>query len=97
MNIWPLKYTEGSLNRAKQLMRGRTAKALMLAGNRGASLTIPQIVKFNLGKIGIDMDASTSRPGRSRPRPGVAGSRSSSTSAAGTPTIRTRTTSWTSC
>ena len=44
------------LNRAKQLMRGRTAKALMLAGNRGASLTIPQIVKFNLGKIGIDMD-----------------------------------------
>ena len=56
VNIWPLKYTEGNLNRAKQLMRGRTAKALMLSGNRGASLTIPQIVKFNLGKIGIDMD-----------------------------------------
>ena len=55
-NVWPLKYTEGNLNRAKRLMRGRTAKALMLAGNRGASLTIPQIVKFNLGKIGIDMD-----------------------------------------
>ena len=55
-NIYPLKFTQGSLNKAKQLMRGRTGSALMLAGNRGASLTIPQIVKFNLSKIGIDMD-----------------------------------------
>jgi peptide/nickel transport system substrate-binding protein len=53
---WPLKYSEANLNRAKQLMRGRTTDALMLAGNRGASLTIPQIVKFNLAKIGINMD-----------------------------------------
>jgi peptide/nickel transport system substrate-binding protein len=37
-------------------MRGRTTNALMLAGNRGASLTIPQIVKFNLAKIGITME-----------------------------------------
>ena len=35
---------------------GPDGDALMLAGNRGASLTIPQIVKFNLAKIGIDMD-----------------------------------------
>jgi ABC-type oligopeptide transport system substrate-binding subunit len=53
---WPLRYGEANLQRARQLMRGRTTKALMLAGNRGASLTIPQIVKFNLAKIGIDMD-----------------------------------------
>jgi ABC-type transport system substrate-binding protein len=53
---WPLRFTEASLNRAKQLMRGRTTDALMLAGNRGANLTIPQIVKFNLAKIGINMD-----------------------------------------
>ncbi len=53
---WPLRFTEANLNRAKQLMRGRTTDALMLAGNRGASLTIPQIVKFNLAKIGINMD-----------------------------------------
>jgi ABC-type transport system substrate-binding protein len=55
-NIWPLRFSEQSLARARQLMRGRTTKALMLAGNRGASLTIPQIVKFNLAKIGIDME-----------------------------------------
>ncbi|HSC91912.1 MAG TPA: ABC transporter substrate-binding protein [Gaiellaceae bacterium] len=55
-NIWPLRFTEANLAKARQLMRGRTTKALMLAGNRGASLTIPQIVKFNLAKIGIDMD-----------------------------------------
>ena len=53
---WPLRYSEANLNKAKQLMRGRTTDALMLAGNRGASLTIPQIVKFNLAKIGINMD-----------------------------------------
>ncbi|HSL63018.1 MAG TPA: ABC transporter substrate-binding protein, partial [Gaiellaceae bacterium] len=55
-NIWPLRFSEQNLARARQLMRGRTTKALMLAGNRGASLTIPQIVKFNLAKIGIDME-----------------------------------------
>ena len=53
---WPLRFTEANLNRAKRLMRGRTTDALMLAGNRGANLTIPQIVKFNLAKIGINMD-----------------------------------------
>ena len=29
---WPLRFTEANLNRAKQLMRGRTTDALMLAG-----------------------------------------------------------------
>ena len=53
---WPLRFSEQNLARARQLMRGRTTNALMLAGNRGASLTIPQIVKFNLAKIGIDME-----------------------------------------
>ena len=55
MNIWPLKYTEGSLNRAKQLMRGGPRRRSCSPAT-AASLTIPQIVKFNLGKIGIDMD-----------------------------------------
>jgi peptide/nickel transport system substrate-binding protein len=54
--VWPLKYSEANLNKAKALMKGRTTDALMLAGNRGANLTIPQIVKFNLAKIGINMD-----------------------------------------
>ena len=40
----------------RSMMRGRSTDALMLAGNRRASLTIPQIVKFNLAKIGINMD-----------------------------------------
>jgi peptide/nickel transport system substrate-binding protein len=55
-NIWPLKFSEANVAKARQLMRGRTTDALMLAGNRGASLTIPQIVKFNLAKIGISME-----------------------------------------
>ena len=55
-NIYPLKYSDASVNKAKQLMGGRTGKFLLLSGNRGASLTIPQIVKFNLAKIGIDVD-----------------------------------------
>ena len=55
-NIYPLRFTEGSLNRAKQLMGNRTGNFLLLSGNRGASLTIPQIVKFNLQKIGINVE-----------------------------------------
>jgi peptide/nickel transport system substrate-binding protein len=55
-DAYPLRYSEASLRKAKQLMRGRTAKAVLLAGNRGSNLTIPQIVKFNLAKIGIDVE-----------------------------------------
>ena len=55
-DAYPLRYSEASVRKAKQLMRGRTAKAVLLAGNRGSNLTIPQIVKFNLAKIGIDVE-----------------------------------------
>ena len=55
-DAYPLRYSEASLRKAKQLMRGRTAKAVLLAGNRGSNLTIPQIVRFNLAKIGIDVE-----------------------------------------
>jgi ABC-type oligopeptide transport system substrate-binding subunit len=55
-DAYPLRYSEASVRKAKRLMRGRTAKAVLLAGNRGSNLTIPQIVKFNLAKIGIDVE-----------------------------------------
>jgi ABC-type oligopeptide transport system substrate-binding subunit len=55
-DAYPLRYSEASLRKAKQLMRGLTVKAKLLAGNRGSNLTIPQIVKFNLAKIGIDVE-----------------------------------------
>jgi peptide/nickel transport system substrate-binding protein len=55
-NIYPMKFTNANLNKAKSLMGSRSGKFLLLSGNRGASLTIPQIVKFNLGKIGLDVD-----------------------------------------
>jgi ABC-type oligopeptide transport system substrate-binding subunit len=54
-NIYPLKFTEGNLNRAKQLIGNTRGNFLLLSGNRGASLTIPQIVKFNLEKLGLNV------------------------------------------
>jgi peptide/nickel transport system substrate-binding protein len=71
-NIFPLKFTDASLNRAKQLMGNRSGKFLLLSGNRGASLTIPQIVKFNLGKIGLDVEVQNLASG---PLAAKAGSR----------------------
>jgi ABC-type transport system substrate-binding protein len=69
---YPLRYSEASVAKAKQLMRGRTAHALMLAGNRGSNLLIPQIVKFNLAKIGIDLDV---RPLAAGPLAAAAGTK----------------------
>ena len=71
-NIYPMKFTDANLNRAKQLMGSRSGKFLLLSGNRGASLTIPQIVKFNLGKIGLDVDVQNLASG---PLSAKAGSR----------------------
>jgi ABC-type oligopeptide transport system substrate-binding subunit len=71
-NIYPMKFTNANLNKAKSLMGSRSGKFLLLSGNRGASLTIPQIVKFNLGKIGLDVDVQNLASG---PLSAKAGSR----------------------
>jgi ABC-type transport system substrate-binding protein len=55
-NAYPLRFTEGSLNRAKSLMGGRTGKFLLLHGNTAAPRAEGQIVKFNLSKLGIDVE-----------------------------------------
>jgi ABC-type oligopeptide transport system substrate-binding subunit len=55
-NAYPLRFTEGNLNRAKQLMGGRTGKFLLLHGNTAAPRAEGQIVKFNLSKLGIDVE-----------------------------------------
>jgi ABC-type oligopeptide transport system substrate-binding subunit len=56
-NAYPLRFSEANLNRAKQLMGGRTGKFLLLAGNTTAPRAEAQIVKFNLSKIGIDVES----------------------------------------
>jgi peptide/nickel transport system substrate-binding protein len=60
VQIYPLNQDtaaarQRNLQRARQLTRGRTGDALLLSSNRGAGLTIPQIVEFNLKQLGINV------------------------------------------
>jgi ABC-type oligopeptide transport system substrate-binding subunit len=55
-NAYPLRFTDANLNKAKQLMGGRTGKFLLLHGNTAAPRAEGQIVKFNLSKLGIDVE-----------------------------------------
>ena len=55
-NAYPLRFTESNLNRAKQLMGGRTGKFLMLSGTSATSRAVAQIASFNLAKIGIEVE-----------------------------------------
>jgi len=73
VNIYPLKFTQGNLNRAKRLAGNlNNQKALLLHGNRGASPLVAQIVKFNMSRLGIDLETQALASG---PLAAKAGSR----------------------
>ena len=56
VNLYPLKFTQANLNQANKLMGGKKGKFLLLHGNRGASPLEAQIVKFNLSRLGLDVE-----------------------------------------